>query len=354
MYFISQRFASLGRYDILVYSLVLLVIPAITMSENHAIFGQASEPVLEEFPVPKESHPHDVAPDPAKDGPVWYSAQGTGELGKLDPKTGDINHLQLGNKSGPHAGGSAPHGIIIGPDGGLWMTDEFLKGIVRVDPKTEEIKVFPLPANISNNKLNTATFDKKGVLWFTDRSGYYGKLDPAVGKIQVWAAPRGEGPYGITTTPNGSVYFVSWTGNYTARIDLETGNLTILESPTKDSMPRRIWSDSKGNLWIAQWAKGNLAKYDPAADKWQEWKLPGDEPKPYAVFVDEKDMVWVSDFGIQDDTQSMVRFDPQTEKFEVFPLPSDHSNVRQINGRPGEVWGAQSGLDKLIVIRTGD
>ena len=47
-------------------------------------------------------------------------------------------------------------------------------------------------------------------------------------------------------------------------------------------------------------------------------------------------------------------FDPQTEKFEVFPLPSDHSNVRQINGRPGEVWQAQSGLDKLIVIRTGD
>ena len=65
-------------------------------------------------------------------------------------------------------------------------------------------------------------------------------------------------------------------------------------------------------------------------------------------------MVWVSDFGIQDDTQSIVRFDPQTEKFEVFSLPSDHSNVRQINGRPGEVWGAQSGLDKLIVFRTGN
>ena len=47
-------------------------------------------------------------------------------------------------------------------------------------------------------------------------------------------------------------------------------------------------------------------------------------------------------------------FDPQMEKFEVLPLPSDHSNVRQINGPPGEVWQGQSGLDKLIVIRTGD
>jgi virginiamycin B lyase len=26
--------------------------------------------------------------------------------------------------------------------------------------------------------------------------------------------------------------------------------------------------------------------------------------------------------------------------------------VRQILGRPGEVWGAESGTDKLVVVRT--
>jgi virginiamycin B lyase len=48
----------------------------------------------------------------------------------------------------------------------------------------------------------------------------------------------------------------------------------------------------------------------------------------------------------------LVRFDPQSEVFEVFPLPNAPANIRQILGRPGEVWGAESGVDRLVVIRT--
>jgi virginiamycin B lyase len=88
--------------------------------------------------------------------------------------------------------------------------------------------------------------------------------------------------------------------------------------------------------------------YDPASQEWREWKLPGDGPQPYAVYVDERDMVWLSDFS----SNAMVRFDPATEAFESFALPSSPGNVRQILGRPGEVWGAESAADKLVVVRT--
>ena len=40
--------------------------------------------VLESFPVPAGSGPHDVAP--AVDGGVWYTAQDTGELGMARPR----------------------------------------------------------------------------------------------------------------------------------------------------------------------------------------------------------------------------------------------------------------------------
>ena len=76
--------------------------------------------------------------------------------------------------------------------------------------------------------------------------------------------------------------------------------------------------------------------------------MPGEQPRPYAVYVDDTDKVWLSDFG----ANALVRFDPTTETFEVFELPSARANVRQILGRPGEVWGAESGTDKLVVIRT--
>jgi virginiamycin B lyase len=337
-----------------VYSFFFLALSMFMILGNQALWAQNANFSIGQFQTPQGTHPHDVAVDPADNGPVWFTAQGIGDLGKLDPKTGNKTFIQLGNASGPHMNGSAPHGVILGPDKRLWITDEFQKAIVQVDPKTHEIKKFPIPIHIRYNLLNTATFDKSGVMWFTDRIGYYGKLDPSEGKIHYWAAPRGPGPYGITTTPDGSVYFNSWFGNYTAKIDLKTGNLTILEPPTKDSMPRRIWSDSKGQLWITEWAAGKLAKYDPATNKWQEWKLPGVQPQPYAVYVDEHDKVWVSDFGETNGKQSMLRFDPVNQKFDVIPLPSDHSDVRMLHGRAGQVWGAESGIDRIMVIRTGN
>ena len=41
----------------------------------------------------------------------------------------------------------------------------------------------------------------------------------------------------------------------------------------------------------------------------------------------------------------------QTEAFESSGLPDTDAAVRQLLGRPGEVWGAESGLDRLVVIR---
>jgi virginiamycin B lyase len=294
--------------------------------------------VLYEYDVPATSHPHDVAPAP--DGSVWYTAQRSSELGKLDPETGETHHIPLGQ-------GSAPHGVIVGPDGAPWITDSGLNAIVRVDPETEEVTVFPLPQGRGNANLNTATFDTAGILWFTGQAGIYGSLDPETGQMAVYDAPRGRGPYGIDATPAGDVYYASLAGSHIARIDTETGEATVLEPPTAGQGARRVWSDSQGRIWVSEWNAGQVSVYDPQADAWSEWRLPGDGPRAYAVYVDEEDIVWLSDFG----ANAMVRFDPVTEEFTVYELPSPSANVRQILGRPGEVWGAESGASKLMVLR---
>jgi virginiamycin B lyase len=88
--------------------------------------------------------------------------------------------------------------------------------------------------------------------------------------------------------------------------------------------------------------------HDPTTKTWRQWKLPGRRPRAYAVYVDERDTIWVADWG----TNAVVAFDPRSEKFEAFPLPRDSSNVRQILGRPGEVWLPESGTEHVTVIRT--
>ena len=296
-----------------------------------------AEPRLQEYPVPRGSAPHDVAP--AVDGGVWYTAQRTGELGWLDPGTGQTRHIKLG-------AGSAPHGVIVGPDGAAWVTDSGLNAIVRVDPADDAVRTFKLPG--PNANLNTATFDARGVLWFTGQNGYYGRLEPATGKLDVWDAPRGRGPYGIHSTPDGQVFYASLAGNHIARIDRETGAATAIDPPTPSQGARRVWSDSRGVIWVSEWTAGQVGRYDPATDSWKEWKLPGNRPQAYAVYVDDEDIVWLSDFG----ANALVRFDPVTETFTSFPHPQPNANVRQILGRPGEVWGAMSGQDKLVVVRT--
>jgi virginiamycin B lyase len=69
---------------------------------------------------------------------------------------------------------------------------------------------------------------------------------------------------------------------------------------------------------------------------------------PYAVYVDEKDAVWLTDFG----SNTLVRFDPATARFMRIAVPTPSASIRQLHGRPGEVWGAESGADKLFVART--
>jgi virginiamycin B lyase len=293
---------------------------------------------MQAYPLPRGSRPHDVAP--ALDGGVWYTSQGSGELGWLDPATGSTRHTPLGT-------GSRPHGVIVGPDGAPWITDGGLNAIVRVDPESLKVEVFPLPADRSNANLNTATFDHNGNLWFTGQNGIYGRLDPDTGDIDVYDAPRGRGPYGIATSPNGDVYYASLAGSYVGRIDPETGAATVLEPPTSGQGARRVWPDSQGRIWVSEWNAGKVAVYDPTTGEWREWELPGTGPRAYSVYVGADDLVWLSDFG----ANTVVSFDPKSEGFVVYDLPSNPSNVRQILGRPGEVWLPESAADQLVVIR---
>ena len=241
---------------------------------------------------------------------------------------------------------STPHGVIIGPDDAPWITDGGLNAIVRVDPATLEVAVFPLPGERAN--LNTATFDKRGVLWFTGQAGFIGRLDPAVGIVEQFDAPRGRGPYGIATAPDGTVWFASLAGSYLGRIDGNDGRVTEIDPPTPNAGVRRVWPDSAGRLWIAEYNVGQLGRYDPATGQWAEWRLPGERPRAYAVYVDEQDTVWLSDTG----ADTLVRFDPLTETFTTVEI-SRPSNVAQLGGKPGEVWGAERARDHLLVVRYG-
>jgi virginiamycin B lyase len=241
---------------------------------------------------------------------------------------------------------SSPHGVVAAADGAPWLTDGGQNAIVRVDPKTREVKAWPLPQRVGYANLNTAIFDGKGIYWFTGQSGYYGRLDPRSGEMKVFDAPKGRGPYGIHATPDGTVYYASLAGSFVGKINPD-GKTTVIEPPTRDQGARRVWSDSKGALWVAEWNSGNLSRYEPKSGAWKTWRAPGNAPHVYAVYVDPTDKVWASEWT----AQVLLRFDPATEKFETLRSSTQAPNVRQIHGRKGEVWTPESSAAKLVVYR---
>jgi virginiamycin B lyase len=283
---------------------------------------------------------------PASNGDIWVCGQRNGTLGLLTPATGTIRVMSLGE-------GAAPHGVITGPDGAAWVTEGGQNVIARVEPGASKADLIPLPADKVRANLNTGVFDREGIYWFTGQNGVIGRLDPKSAAMKVWDAPRGRGPYGITRTPGGDIWYVSLAGNHLAKIDRAKWDsaqapVTIIEPPTPGQGARRVWSDSKGRLWISEWNSGQVSVHDPAQKSWKQWKLPGEKPRAYSVYVDHADIVWLTDFG----ANAVVRFDPATESFMDFKANREGANIRQMDGREGEVWGGESGLDRIVRIQT--
>ena len=300
---------------------------------------------LQSWPLntPRPTGIHDLAPAP--DGGVWFTAQRSGHLGYFDPKTGKTELIPLGARS-------SPHGVIQGPDKAAWITDGGMGAIVRVGWPDRAVKPYFLPEGTPYANLNTCAFDGDGDLWFTGQSGIVGKVAVRTGQVSVQEAPRGRGPYGICSTPQGDVWWCSLAGSFVARIDRRSGASQVVEPPTKDQGARRVWSDSRGRIWVSEWNSGNLSMHDPATRDakaaWRSWKLPGANPHNYAVYVDNRDFVWCSEWT----NNAVFRFDAAAGKFERYGFPRDATNIRQILGRPGEVWLPESGTEHITVIRT--
>jgi streptogramin lyase len=148
---------------------------AAALDVSPATAPRAQTVTLQEYVVPRGAGPHDVAPAP--DGTVWYTAQRSGELGRLDPATGATRQIKLG-------GGSAPHGVIVGPDGAPWVTDGGLNAIVRVDPQTGRVQVYPCMYIVHRVRQTDNPWVRQG----RGRAGVVAPSCPSGARTVAWAS----------------------------------------------------------------------------------------------------------------------------------------------------------------------
>ncbi len=283
-----------------------------------------AEVAIRQWPVATPgSRPHD--PLAARDGSVWYTGQLSNMLGRLDPKSGQIKEYKLEPQTGPH-------GLVEDREGNIWFTGNFQGLIGKLDPKTGKVSEYPLPDPAARDPHSLA-FDQSGILWFTvQQANRIGRLDPKTGEIKLLTPPTAKArPYGIQINAKGMPIVVEFGTNKVASVDPKT--LEIKEYPLPDpaARPRRLALD--GDLvWYTDFARGFLGRLDMATGKVTEWPSPsGPKSEPYGIVL-TKGALWYSESFAKPNT--VVRFDPKTEKFQTWAIPGGGDIVRNMDVTP--------------------
>ena len=160
----------------------------------------------------------------------------SGELGRLDPATGETRHIPLGERS-------APHGVIVGPDGAPWITDGGLNAIVRVDPATEQVRPLPLPADRAGRQpQHSGLRQARRAVVHRPEPASTARLIPQPARSRSSTRRAAAGPTASLPRPMARSTYASLAGSHIARIDPETGQATPIDPPTAGQGARRVWS----------------------------------------------------------------------------------------------------------------
>ena len=303
--------------------------------------GRSTQVVITEYDLPDPSRaPHDA--EVGRDGMVWYADFGQQYLGKLDPRTGKVTEYEV-----PEARPGNPTGILalrLDRDGNPWGGNMFQGAIFKFDPRTEAFQIWKVPDELEQpsgphgtrilqvNHAAPERYHVDGKVWLQNRSiaGVH-RLDLATGEFESFepfagSTRRSHNLYGISPDSQNNLWFMDFSNEHIGRIDAQTGEIALYETPTAGSRPRRGTVDSHDRVWYAGFGASVIGMFDPRTEEFQEWFPPTRRTKPYDVTVDRNGDVWTGSMF----TDRVVRLIPETGEFIDYLLPRKGVNIRRV------------------------
>ncbi len=272
--------------------------------------------------------PWSAAPD--KDGNFWMPYYGRGnEVARLDPKTGDVKHFPL-----PFEETAGVHSVVPSPDGSVYFTEFALNRLAKLDPSTGKITEFPDSIKMPDRRADkhTVRVDAKGNLWSSGSP--LSKYDQETGKYTHFMEVPSS--YGITFDRDGNVWFcVLQKDGKIGKIDAKTEKVTQWSPPTQGT-PQRLAIDSDGIVWFGERTGHKIGRFDPKTETFKEFPLPGPSASPYAITVDKRGVWYAST------EQDLIgRLDPNTGKVIEYPFPHSEAMMREFFiDAEGRIWFA--------------
>jgi virginiamycin B lyase len=296
--------------------------------------GKSTRVIITEYDLPrKEALPHDVIVD--RDGMVWYSDFGSQFAGVLNPKTGEVTDIPI-----PVLKEEQPKGnldIEFDNDQNVWLSLMYQAGISKIDRKTHQVTMYPFPKEWQSPSTQASMVSPQnshvdGKVWTNNQEDHYSyRLDVKTGQFENMGQnfdPRGKRirAYGMPTDKENNVYQLEFGGYSIGVRNAKTNQVTIYETPTKGSRPRRGRVDEQNRLWFAEYGANAIGLFDPKTAEIKEFKLPTKWGMPYDV-VPTKDSSEVWTGSMMNDL--VARLDTKTGQITEYLLPRT-TNIRRV------------------------
>ena len=292
--------------------------------------GRATRVIVTEYDMKRPTtQPHDVLLD--KDGNVWYSDFGELFISKFDPKTLTLTEYPTKEfKPGAPVGNLS---LEFDREGKLWFDTMHQGAIGSIDPKTGEIKYYPLPPEWNDNRVQLnfvgLRHDVDGKVW-TKSVGTVDvfRLDLASGKWERFHPtdflPPGQrySIYQLISDSKNNVWMAEFEDGYLGKIDAKTLKVTWFPLPSPHGRARRMQIDDQDQIVVTEYRANKLALFNTKTEQFTEYDLPP-LTFPYRAQVDNNGDLWTGGMS----TDRVVSLDPKTGTAVEYLMPSG-TNMR--------------------------
>jgi virginiamycin B lyase len=315
------------------------------------VSGRGSRAIITTYALPKRTdQPHDVMGDP--DGGIYFTYFGDPQLGRLDPKTGEVTSYPIPILKDKAAKGALS--LYHDHDGNFWVSLMYQAGGAKFDKATKSFTMLPVAPEFNRESSQQAFVAPQsshvdGKLWIQDvastsvyrvdlKSGKFENFKPYADiKPDSPLAGRPHSIYEIFPDAQNNLYIADFSDRAIGRIDAKTGEYTFIQTPTDRSRPRRGEMDKEGRLWFAEYAVDNVAMLDTKTNRIQEWTVPTKWSLPYQAKIDRNGDLWTG--GMASDR--IARINTKTGDMVEYQLPVN-TNIRNLyiddQTTPVSVW----------------
>jgi virginiamycin B lyase len=282
--------------------------------------------------------PRDVAV--SADGTVWITEQNKGAVDALSD--GRLIRYQVDAKF-PNSGA---FGLSPGPSGSVWFTGYPNGNIGRVLP---DGTVNSFTAVVDASGTIAASEAPDGAMWFTDVNlGIVMRIDAGGDRTAFQVAPPPGtsgpvGPYDITGTPNGTIWFTDPRTRAVGAIQGADGSPAIAEHEIRDgSIPRSISAGPDGTVWITLPKAHSIGRVDASGTVHPVPIDTASPPMDLAVAGDGT--IWLTTAG-----SDILHVRPDGSLIRRVVMPGGAVGADGIAVAPdGTVWAAATDADMVV------